>query len=158
MSGERAATRRPGVVSAWVGAFPSIEAAETYFGIPDEIGVYLPPDGFAGDLSLADIPPESLEVNFEQLAPRPLGLLLQDATYSASFIEQVVAEAGRQGVYAAQGIALLYDFEYQPPQDGEPVTGPLRFIGSFPFVRTPDDDQGPSEARLDAIGPMDYVL
>ena len=43
----------PGVVSVWVGTFPSLEAAEAYFGIPDEIGVYLPPEGFAADLGLA---------------------------------------------------------------------------------------------------------
>jgi hypothetical protein len=157
MTDDEGNRRRPGVVSVWVGAFPSIEAAEAYFGIPDEIGVYLPPDGFAGDVSIADVPPECLEVNFEQLAPRPLGLLLQDATYSASFVEQVVVEGGRQGVREAQGVALLYDFEYRLPQGRGPAAGPLRFIGSFPFVRTPDD-QGPSEARFDVVGPMDYVL
>ena len=36
-----------GIVSVWVGAFPSIKAAEAYFGIPDEIGVCLPPEAFA---------------------------------------------------------------------------------------------------------------
>ena len=42
MSQSPAKFGRPGFVSLWVGGFPSVEEAEAYFGIPDEIGVCLP--------------------------------------------------------------------------------------------------------------------
>src|SRR5947209_20542372 len=102
MSGEKSC-RRSGFVSVWVGSFPSVEAAESYFGIPDEIGVYLPPEAFARDLGLDDIPVENLEVNFEQVSPRPVGELLKDATFAASFIGQAVEAVSRHGIRDAQG-------------------------------------------------------
>src|SRR5690606_25690752 len=122
--------RQRGVVSLWIGTFPSVEAAEVYFGIPDEIGVDLPPEGFATDLGIADLPSECLEVNFEQLTTRPLRQLLHDATFSASFIDQAVAAASRQGIESAQGIALLYDFDYQSAPGSQRTTGPMQFVGS----------------------------
>src|SRR3954447_18287278 len=112
MSGHGAGCGREGFVSLWVGTFPSVEAAESYFGIPDEIGVYLPPETFATDFGLGDFPPETLEVNFEHVAPRPLRELLRDATFSASFLDQAVEAGTRQGISDAQGVALLYDFDY----------------------------------------------
>jgi hypothetical protein len=151
--------QRDGFVSVWVGTFPSVEEAEAYFGIPDEIGVDLPPEGMATDLGLSDLPAESLEVNFEQLAPRPLAELLKDATYSASFREQAVGAAKRQGIQAAQGIALLYDFDYQPDPEREGAGGPLTFIGSFPYVRTPSSggrDAVP-DPRIEVKHPKDYL-
>jgi uncharacterized repeat protein (TIGR04138 family) len=127
--------RRTGFVSLWVGTFPSVEAAEAYFGIPDEIGAYLPPEAFAADCGLGDFPPENLEVNFEQVSPRPLRELLADATFSTSFLDQAVEAANRQGIYEAQGIALLYDFDYRAKRAWFIDVGPLRFIGTFPYVR-----------------------
>jgi hypothetical protein len=150
--------RRAGFVSVWVGTFPSVEAAELYFGIPDEIGVYLPPEGLARDLGMPDLPPECLEVNFEQVAPRPLRQLLQDASFSASFIDQALAAASGQGIQAAQGIALLYDFDYQAEPGWQRTAGPLQFIGSFPFVGTnPAQEKARPDPRLDVRGPMDHV-
>ncbi len=152
--------RRQGFVSVWVGTFPSVEAAEAYFGIPDEIGVDLPPEAFATGLGMSDLPAECLEVNFEQVAPRPIRQLLQDATFSASFIDQAIDAAARQGIQAAQGVALLYDFDYQAAPNRRQTAGPLQFLGSFPFARP--SPQHESEARHDprikAVGPTDYVL
>jgi hypothetical protein len=127
--------RRQGIVSVWIGTFPSVDAAEAYFGIPDEIGVYLPPESFARDLAMDDLPSECLEVNFEQVSPRPLRELLQEATFAGTFIEQAVEAAGQQGIQAAQGVALVYDFDYQFAPGWQRAVGPLQFIGSFPFVR-----------------------
>jgi hypothetical protein len=135
MSHDRVDCRRPGLVSVWAGTFPSLAAAEAYFGIPDEIGVYLPPEGFAQDLAIADVPAECLEVNFEQVAPRPVHQLLQDATFAASFLDRAGEAASQQGIAAAQGVALLYDFDYQAAPGWQRAVGPLRFIGSFPFAR-----------------------
>jgi hypothetical protein len=140
MDDQSAERRRKGFVSIWVGSFPSLEAAEVYFGIPDEIGVYLPPEGFANDLGLEDFPAESLEVNFERTAPRPLRELLDNATFSESFCDQAVAAAGRLGIATAQGIALLYDFDYQARPGWQSSVGPLTFIGSFAFPGSPETE------------------
>jgi uncharacterized repeat protein (TIGR04138 family) len=126
---------RTGFVSLWVGSFASIEDAEAYFGIPDEIGLSLPADAFARDFSLGNFPSENLEVNFEQLTPRPLRELLQDATFAGSFIEQAVQAASEQGIPQAQGIALLYDFDYRRKPSRCDAVGPLRFVGAFPYIR-----------------------
>jgi hypothetical protein len=158
MSNEVVNCRRPGLVSVWVGAFPSVAASEVYFGIPDEIGVYLPPEAFARDLGLEDLPAECLEVNFEQLAPRPLGELLRDVTFSASFRDQVVEAAGRQGIDAAQGIALLYDFDYQAKPGWQAATGPLRFLGSFPFSGAPAGEEPVRDPRITIREIADDVL
>jgi hypothetical protein len=131
MDNDQADCRRKGFVSLWVGTFATLEAAEAYFGIPDEIGVYLPPVSFASDLGLDDLPVERLEVNFEQLSPRPLRELLQDATFAASFLDQAIEAANQQGIQAAQGVALLYDFDYQARPNRQRAVGPLRFIGTF---------------------------
>jgi uncharacterized repeat protein (TIGR04138 family) len=135
MSGSQAKFKRAGFVSLWVGTFASVEDAEAYFGIPDEIGVYLPAEAFAGDFGLDNFPPETLEVNFEQVSPRPLGELLRDATFAASFLDGAVEAAARQGIDQAQGVALLYDFDYRLNLARRDLAGPLRFIGAFPFVR-----------------------
>jgi uncharacterized repeat protein (TIGR04138 family) len=134
VSGSQAQFKRAGFVSLWAGTFGSIEEAEAYFGIPDEIGVYLPPEAFAGDFSLGNFPPETLEVNFEQVSPRPLRELLRDATFAASFLDEAVETAARQGVDQAQGVALLYHFDYRLNSARRDVVGPMRFIGAFPFV------------------------
>jgi uncharacterized repeat protein (TIGR04138 family) len=135
MTGSQAAFKRTGFVSLWVGTFASVENAETYFGIPDEIGVYLPPEAFAADFALGNFPPDTLEVNFEQVSPRPLGELLRDATFAASFLDRAIEAAARQGIDQAQGVALLYDFDYRLHAARRDVAGPLRFIGTFPFIR-----------------------
>jgi hypothetical protein len=36
MDGQPVECRRTGSVSVWIGTFPSVEAAEAYFGIPVE--------------------------------------------------------------------------------------------------------------------------
>ena len=158
MSRDNVNCRRPGFVSVWIGTFASVEAAEAYFGIPDEIGVDLPPDGFASDLGMPDLPTEGLEVNFEQVSPRPLRQLLQDATFSATFIDQAVAAASEQGIQAAQGVALLYDFDYQAAPSWQRPTGPLQCIGSFPFVGTRAAEEPRRDPRIQIRDIMDDVL
>jgi len=138
---------RAGVVSIWAGTFPSVDAAEWYFGVPDEIGVYLPPDEFLRDVGIADLPPECLEANFEQAVPRPVRELLRDATFAASFLDAAAEAADRQGVREAQGVALVYDFDYQAVPGWKPAAGPLRFVGAFPFRKPPGG--GDREPRPD---------
>jgi Immunity protein 22 len=154
------AGRRPGVVSVWVGTFPSVEAAEKYFGVPDEIGVYLPPEGFLRDLGIDDLPPENLEVNFEQAAPRPLRELLRDATFAASFLGPAVEAADRQGIGAAQGVALVYDFDYRLVPGWRPAAGPLRFVGAFPFAKPAGagDEEPRGDPRIEVRDVTDDLL
>jgi len=137
MDGQPIKYRRKGFVSVWVGTFPSIEAAEVYFGIPDEIGVYLPPEGFAREIGVGAELLEKLEANFERLSPRPLRELLDGARFSSAFNDSVIAAANRMGISMSQGIALVHDFDYEASPDCQRVTGPLTFIGTFPFHQTP---------------------
>jgi uncharacterized repeat protein (TIGR04138 family) len=159
MSQQKGEYLRRGFVSVWVGTFPSVEEAEKYFGIPDEIGVYLPPEGFINDLGVRDFPPEKLEVNFEHLLPRPVRQLLADATFSVSFIDAAVEEAARLGVREAQGVALLYDFDLGRADPG----GTRTFRTAQGVTPLPDPDyrgelapQGPS-SRLQFLGAFPYV-
>jgi hypothetical protein len=133
MDGQRPECRRTGFVSLWIGTFPSVEAAEAYFGIPDEVGVFLAPDAFARDLGVDEQLLENLEADFQRLSPRPLGELLNDATCSGAFRDQAVEAASRLRISSAQGIALVYDFDYQAKPDWQRMIGPLTFIGTFPF-------------------------
>lgn len=150
--------RRQGFVSLWIGEFPSVEAAEVYFGIPDEIGIDLPPEAFAKDLGLEEFPSECLEVNFERVSFRPLRQLLQDATFSATFMEPALAAASEQGIQTAQGIALLYDFDYQTAPNRQRKVGPLQFIGSFPFVGTSPGQEARRDRRIEIREIMDDIL
>jgi len=134
-AGSPGAFARTGFVSLWAGRFPSVEDAEAYFGIPDEIGVYLPAEAFSRDFDLGHFPSENLEVNFERRLPRPLRELLQDATFAGSFLDQAVAAAVEQGIDQAQGVALVYDFDYRLKAGRCDEAGPLRFVGAFPYVQ-----------------------
>src|SRR5207248_5111239 len=104
---------------------------------------------------MPDLPAECLEVNFEQISPRPLRELLQGATFSASFIDEAVAAAGRQDIQAAQGIALLYDFDYEAALGWQRAAGPLQFVGSFPFAGTAPRQEPTArpDPRIDVRGP-----
>src|SRR5205823_5866935 len=82
-----------------------------------------------------EFPPDTLEVNFEQTNPRPLQELLRDATFSGSFLDQTVEAASEKGIREAQGVALLYDFDYELNPAPKEDAGPLRFVGSFPFLK-----------------------
>jgi hypothetical protein len=138
MDGQAVGCRRKGFISLWVGTFPSVEAAELYFGNSDEIGVYLPAEGFARELGVDLHLLNALEVNFEQTSPRPLRELLNDATFPGEFCDAAAGAANRMGISMAQGIPRVYDFDYEAKPDWQNATGPLTFIGTFPFHRSPE--------------------
>jgi uncharacterized repeat protein (TIGR04138 family) len=151
---------RAGFVSLWVGRFASVEEAEAYFGIPDEIGVCLPAEAFARDFGLGNFPPEKLEANFEQLTPRPVRELLQDATFAGSFLDRAVEAAVQQGISEAQGVALLYDFDYRRKPERCDEAGPVRFIAAFPYVRllpeAPPRPVGGPDAAFEVAAELGY--
>ena len=121
-------------VSIWVGAFPSIDDAEAYFGEADERGNYVERCRFAQDFGLDHFDPWCLEIHFEQLAPRPLAQLLETTTFFTAFAPEALAAAARQGIREAQGVALLYHIDYRANSVVRPQAGPLRFLGTFPFT------------------------
>jgi hypothetical protein len=125
---------RAGQVSLWVGRFGSSDKAEAFFAEGSD-GEGIKPSIFAREWGLGFYPPHCLEIHFEQTSDLPLAALLQEATFSASFIDAAVAAATRQGIGEAQGIALLYDFDYQSRPGSLGVVGPMRFIGTFAFDR-----------------------
>jgi hypothetical protein len=84
--------------------------------------------------------------------------LLQDATFSAGFIDQAVEAASQQGIQVAQGVALLYDFDYQAHPDRQSEVGPLSFIGSFAFVGSSTVDTPRPDPRIEVRDIWDDVL
>jgi hypothetical protein len=160
MDGQPVECRRTGFVSVWIGMFPSVEAAEAYFGIPDEIGVFLPPEAFATDLGVDEQLLEKLEVNFERMSPRPFRELLNDATFCGAFRDQAAEAASRLGISRAQGIALVYDFDYQAKPDWQHLNGPLTFIGTFRFRGTLESEGSTSkrDPRIEVREIADDVL
>jgi hypothetical protein len=131
-------------VSVWVGQFASADEAEDYFAEEGD-GEGPIPSAFSREWRLGPYPPHRLEIHFEQPSDRALTVLLQEATFSASFIDAAVEAAGRQGIRAAQGIALLYYFDYQSRPDRQCEVGSLRFIGTFAF------DRGALQAKFHAL-------
>lgn len=127
-------------VSLWIGQFPRVEDVDAYFTeeyTPD----YWEPSPFAVELGLGYYPPEYLEIHFpEEMVPQPLLTFLMEAAFSESFLHAALAAARNQGIYEAQGIALLYNFDYESKPNWTQAVGPMRFIGTFPF------DGGSSQA------------
>lgn len=120
-------------VSLWVGQFPSVEEVDAYF--TEDYGPdHWKPSPFAVELGLGYYPPEYLEVHFsEEMVPRPLLSFLIEAAFSESFLHAASAAARDQGIYEVQGIALLYNFDYQSKPNWVRTVGPMRFIGTFAF-------------------------
>jgi hypothetical protein len=77
----------------------------------------------------------TLVVHFEYLKPRPIKDLLNEAAFSASFIEKALHAAVQKEIHQAQGIALLFDFDYQAKRSWKSSSGPLTFLGTFPYAR-----------------------
>jgi hypothetical protein len=143
MPERRADFAQDGIVSLWVGAFPTPEDADAYFA---EVfgGGRWEPSPFSVVFGLGYYPPWRLETNFQSPQPQPIGHLLRDATFALTFADRAVAMAASQGITEAQGIALLYDFDYRLKPGRVDRAGPMTFIGSFAFVKTrPDADLDP---------------
>lgn len=56
--------------------------------------------------------------------------------FCGAFRDQAAEAASWLGISRAQGIALVYDFDYQAKPDWQRLIGPLTFIGTFPFHGT----------------------
>src|SRR5262245_15990904 len=143
MADRRVEFAQDGIVSLWVGAFPTPEDADAYFA---EVfgGGRWEPSPFSVVFGLGYYPPWRLETNFQSPKPQPIGQLLRDATFDPTFADRAVAMAAAQGMTEVQGIALLYDFDYLLKAGRVNRAGPMAFVGSFAFVKTrPNADLGP---------------
>ncbi|HJZ93648.1 MAG TPA: immunity 22 family protein [Gemmataceae bacterium] len=139
-------------VSLWVGSFPDPGAADAYFTERYD-PPHWEPAPFSVELGPGFYPPWALEINFEGTIPRPLVVLLHDATFAVSFLDRAVIAAERMGIREAQGVALLYDFDYRLAPTWAEGVGPLRFVGTFAFVRTaPNARLEPFRDVADRIG------
>ncbi|MFZ6780811.1 immunity 22 family protein [Undibacterium sp. Ji83W] len=63
-----------------------------------------------------------------------LRLLLQDMSYSISFIEQACAAATHLGIHQAKWITVQYDFDYQPTKVRRAIESDPVFLGVFSYV------------------------
>lgn len=141
------AYRRLGCVSIWDGTFGSIDAVEWYFGEPTPDGKLPPSYSFIEDFRLPEFSPECLEINFTQVQPRPLSELLASTSFSSSYIDSACAAAERLGIEEAQGVALLFNFDYQACPKVLPKSPNLRFVGVFEY----DQDAAAVRKDLDQL-------
>lgn len=74
---------------------------------------------------------ESNCFNFE---PTLLRDLLNDISYSESFIDAAIKAASNKGITKARWVIAQYDFEYNPRRIVRPISTDPIFIGVFPYV------------------------
>jgi hypothetical protein len=147
--------RRLGCVSIWAGSFGSVDAVEWYFGVPAPDGRLPPPYSFIEEFQLPPFSPECLEINFTQSAPRRVRELLESTSFSSSYVDAACDGADRLGIEEAQGVALLFNFDYQACPKVLAKSPNLRFLGVFeydqdaPVVRK-DGDQLRTPAEIAA--------
>jgi hypothetical protein len=141
-----------GIVSLWTGTFKSPESADAYFAEVVGAGRW-EPSRFSVDFGLGYYPPWRLEINFQSSGPHSISELLIDATFAPTFADRAVAVANQKALALAQGIALLYDFDYLLKSERKERVGSLWFVGSFAFVKTrPNADLGPLESVAEEAG------
>jgi uncharacterized repeat protein (TIGR04138 family) len=142
MADRRVEFAQDGIVSLWVGAFPTPEAADAYFAEDFGPGRW-EPARFSVEFGLGYYPPWRLETNFQSAEPQSIAELLRDATFAPTFADRAAVAATRRGFAKAQGAALLYDFDYRLKPNRQDRAGPITFVDSFAFVKTrPNADLG----------------
>ena len=125
----------PGVMSVWVGAFPSRSAAEEYVSegsVCDPRGnPRYTPVPFLTDFGI----PPSFDLHAADGVvldrPTPVGQLARNEWFAGQpFAAAVVAECRRLGVRAANLVTSLYGYRY-PGEPGQ-AAGGMVFVGVFP--------------------------
>ena len=125
-----------GRVSVWLGHFEGEEDWEAYLEeqYEDEAQSM---NAFAAEFGLGFYyDHDQQEANFTE-QDVPVGTLLADNSYAASFLAGVVEAANKVGIVAANVSLLLYDSVYQPSEvPAEPrldYRNRLRFVGVFAY-------------------------
>ncbi|HJZ56550.1 MAG TPA: immunity 22 family protein, partial [Gemmataceae bacterium] len=102
--------------------------------------VHWVPSRFQTELGLRYYPPWHFEMVFPDPPRRSVAELLADVTFSESFGPLVIAEAQRKGITTPSGMVFIFHFDYLQKPGAAETVGPVRFLGSFPFVfRQPAD-------------------
>ncbi|MEO9279195.1 MULTISPECIES: immunity 22 family protein [Acinetobacter] len=110
---------KEGTVSIWAGIFG--EGVDTDLDILQDLcGV--------GYYRLDD--QETNNFNFEMVS---LNKLLEDLSYSKSFINEVVSAAFEKGIVDCRWVIAQYDFSYKPSKVRRSIAKDPIFIGSFKY-------------------------
>lgn len=112
--------RQDGVVSVWAGLSDRKDDAEGLDVLQDLCGV--------GYYNLDKQDANCFE--FELVAIRRL---LEECSYSATFIDQVLESAKIKGVESARWVTLQYDFSYDPSRVKRRIAQDPVFLGVFPY-------------------------
>jgi hypothetical protein len=125
---------REGLVSVWLG-LSKPERDEGVDILSDLCGV----EGY--DVDAQDIVAVG---NFEKA---PIADILQQLSYSASFLGDAVRAAEARGIRSAFWALGQYDFAYDPARVYTPVAPDPVFIGSFPWSDAEDAEQSDAAPR-----------
>lgn len=109
----------PGVLSVWFG-FRGKGEADDADVLQDFCGV--------GHYRLED-----QEVNNFDFTLTETRALLEELSYSSSYLEAVVTAARKLGVSRARWVVVQYDFRYDPAKVTRPIENDPIFVGSFAY-------------------------
>lgn len=122
----------PATVSIWIGSFPSIDLADAYFEETYRNDA-TPISKFAGDFGFRGYRSDCLEYHFEQPDVIPVQELIALCSFSESYAAQALAAAAELGIDVAQGLALLFNFDFRRGTAKPQANACLRFLGAFGF-------------------------
>lgn len=115
--------RKDGVISIWVGLSDDSDDAQELDVLQDLCGVgYYDLDFQEGNC-----------FNFELV---PLRRLLEEVSYSATFMDPVLEAAKAKGLTSARWLLVQFDFAYDPSRVKRPIATDPVFLGIFPYEAT----------------------
>lgn len=117
---------KEGVVSIWVGLLDNTDEPDEVDALQDLCGV--------GYYNLDD--QESNSFDYEVV---PLNQLLEDISYSESFIKEALIAAQEKDIAESRWVVVQYDFEYNPKKVSRKVSDDPVFIGVFKYDLDDDD-------------------
>lgn len=136
---ESANVEQTGVVSIWVGSFPTVELLEEYLKEQYEDDD-VPISRFADDTGLDWYDHDLLEAQrYDE--PLPVSVAISPLSFSASYIDAATEAAVRLGMGPIDTVVLLIDCSYTSERAARMAPSPLSFLGVFPY----DENAAPAE-------------
>lgn len=115
--------RRGGMVSVWIGNFPSDIELDDYINLSRTFE-----KDFQFELNERDMPETSVESE-----PVPVSQLVNGFSWSDSYAQAVSELAKQQGIKSATTMVVFLNFEYQPERAKPNQAAPLKFLGAVRF-------------------------
>jgi len=115
--------RKGGMVSVWVGNFPSDIELDDYMNLSRKFE-----QDFGFELNERDMPETSVHPE-----PVPISELVDGFSWSDSYAQSVGELAIRQGVERATSMVVFLNFEYRPERAHPKENAPLKFLGAVRF-------------------------